>query len=95
MNNNPIHRNKIIILLTVALTWQVFTAAADVVSARITVTVRGHGPDVLLIPGLATSGAVWDATASHLESSVNHSIQGAGPAKWKPKMARPTGPHSL
>ena len=68
MNNNHIHRSKFIVLLTAALTWQVFTAAADAVSDRITVTVRGHGPDVLLIPGLASSSTVWDATASHLEN---------------------------
>ena len=30
------------------------------------VRVTGTGPDVLLIPGLASSGAVWDATASQL-----------------------------
>jgi pimeloyl-ACP methyl ester carboxylesterase len=30
------------------------------------VRVAGHGPDVLLIPGLASSGAVWDDTVAHL-----------------------------
>src|ERR1700722_4320417 len=76
MNNKPIRRSNFIALLTVALSWQVFTAVADVVSDRITVTVRGHGPDVLLIPGLATSSAVWDATASHLENHFRlHIIQ--------------------
>ena len=33
-------------------------------SDRIAVTVAGHGPDVILIPGLASSGHVWDATAA-------------------------------
>jgi pimeloyl-ACP methyl ester carboxylesterase len=33
---------------------------------RFTVTVQGQGPDVILIPGLATPGAVWDATVTQL-----------------------------
>lgn len=79
MNYNPIHRSKFIVLLTVALTWQVFTAVAEDFSNCITVTVRGHGPDVLLIPGLASSSAVWNATASHLENHFRmHIIQVAG-----------------
>jgi pimeloyl-ACP methyl ester carboxylesterase len=92
MNNNPIHRSKFIVLLTAALTWQAFTAAADAVSDRITVTVRGHGPDVLLIPGLASSSAVWDATASHLENHFRlHIIQVAGFA-GSPPQANAQGP---
>lgn len=79
-------KNKLIAFLTVALTWQVYTAAADAVSNRITVTVRGHGPDVLLIPGLASSSAVWDATASHLENHFRlHIIQVAGFAGAPPQ----------
>jgi pimeloyl-ACP methyl ester carboxylesterase len=70
----------------------VFTAAADVISNRITVTVRGHGPDALLIPGLATSGAVWDATASHLENHFRlHIVQVAGFA-GAPPQANAQGP---
>jgi pimeloyl-ACP methyl ester carboxylesterase len=42
-------------------------AIAEPVSDRIIVTIRGQGPDVVLIPGLATSGAVWDATVAHLQ----------------------------
>ena len=92
MKNKPMHKTKFIALLTAALTWQVFTAAADAVSDRITVTVRGHGPDVLLIPGLATSGAVWDATASHLENHFRlHIIQVAGFA-GAPPQANAQGP---
>lgn len=74
-----IHRGKSTTLLAVALIWPVFTAAADTVTNRITATIRGHGPDVLLIPGLASSGAVWDATASHLENNFRlHIFQVAG-----------------
>ena len=44
----------------------VFNARADLISDRITVTVQGQGPDVVLIPGLTCPGAVWDATVAHL-----------------------------
>ncbi len=92
MKNKLMHQSKFIALLTVALTWQVHTAVAEAVSDRITVTVRGHGPDVLLIPGLASSGAVWDATASHLEKHFRlHIIQVAGFA-GAPPQANAQGP---
>jgi pimeloyl-ACP methyl ester carboxylesterase len=92
MNKHPIHKIKIIALLTLALTRLVFTSAADAVSDHITVTVRGNGPDVLLIPGLASSGMVWDATASHLENHFRvHVIQVAGFA-GAPAKANAQGP---
>jgi len=54
-------------------------AAADFSSGRITVTVHGHGPDVVLIPGLASSSAVWDATVKRLEGRYRlHVVQVAG-----------------
>jgi pimeloyl-[acyl-carrier protein] methyl ester esterase len=43
---------------------------------RFTVEVRGKGPDVILIPGLASSRAVWDATAAQLEGRYRlHIVQ--------------------
>ncbi|MBO9544301.1 alpha/beta hydrolase [Caulobacter sp.] len=46
---------------------------------RMTVTVTGKGPDVVLIPGLASSGAVWDATVKQLATSHRvHVVQVAG-----------------
>lgn len=36
-------------------------------SPRITVTTRGRGPDVILIPGLASTAEVWRGLASQLE----------------------------
>ncbi|WP_332657416.1 alpha/beta fold hydrolase [Brevundimonas sp.] len=36
-------------------------------SSRITVTTRGRGPDVILIPGLASTAEVWRGLASQLE----------------------------
>src|SRR3954453_1401602 len=54
-------------VLIALLAWHASTAVAETLSDRITVTVRGTGPDVVLIPGLASSSAVWEATAAHLE----------------------------
>ena len=54
-------------------------AVAEPISDRITVTVRGQGPDVILIPGLGCSSAVWNDTAAHLESQYCvHLVQVAG-----------------
>jgi pimeloyl-ACP methyl ester carboxylesterase len=70
---------KFMSFLIVVLAWQFSPAIADSVSDRISVTVRGQGPDVVLIPGLASSSAVWDATATHLEGHFRlHIVQIAG-----------------
>lgn len=46
---------------------------------RIKVTVTGKGPDVVLIPGLASSGAVWDETVKQLSPTHRvHVVQVAG-----------------
>lgn len=43
---------------------------------RFTVEVRGSGPDVILIPGLASSRAVWEPTARALEGRYRlHLVQ--------------------
>lgn len=53
--------------------------AAHAQPTRFTVEVRGHGPDVILIPGLASSAEVWRATAAQLEGRYRvHLIQVAG-----------------
>ena len=53
--------------------------APAAVSDRITVTVAGKGPDVILIPGLASSAHVWDATVAHLSAHHRvHAVQVAG-----------------
>ncbi len=47
--------------------------------ARFTVEVRGQGPDVILIPGLASSRAVWADTAARLEGRNRvHLVQVGG-----------------
>ena len=42
-------------------------AQASFRSPRITVTTRGSGPDVVLIPGLASTAEVWNGLATRLE----------------------------
>lgn len=69
---------KLKTLFATVLALQLVTALAAETN-RITVTVRGKGPDVVLIPGLACSSAVWDATAKQLEDSYRlHIVQVAG-----------------
>src|SRR5215217_4848986 len=54
-------------------------AAEPSAPARFTVTVEGTGTDVILIPGLASSSAVFDATAERLKAGHRvHRIQVAG-----------------
>ena len=74
------------------LAWYVSAASAEPVSDRITVTVLGKGPDVVLIPGAACSSAVWDATARRLEGRYRlHIVQVAGFAGSPPR-ANAQGP---
>lgn len=61
-------------------------------SDRITVTVTGQGPDVILIPGLASSAHVWDATVAHIAAHHRvHVVQVAGFA-GTPAGGNATGP---
>ena len=57
----------------------VASAAAPFVSDRLSVEVVGAGPDVILIPGLASSREVWRATADRLKATHRvHLVQLAG-----------------
>lgn len=59
---------------------------------RFTVEVRGKGPDVILIPGLASSRAVWEPTAKALEGRYRlHVVQVNGFA-GSPAGANAKGP---
>ena len=58
------HRILVSTILVVAGFGFDASAAAD--PTRFSVSVTGQGPDVVLIPGLATPGEVWDATVRHL-----------------------------
>jgi pimeloyl-ACP methyl ester carboxylesterase len=54
-------------------------AVPSAAAPRFTVTVTGQGPDVILIPGLASSSAVWDDTVKQLQGRYRlHVIQVAG-----------------
>lgn len=54
-------------------------AAAPFVSDRLSVEVAGQGPDVILIPGLASSREVWRAEAERLKATHRvHLVQLAG-----------------
>jgi pimeloyl-ACP methyl ester carboxylesterase len=58
---------------------------APFASDRISVSVTGQGPDVILIPGLASSAHVWDRTVAHLASTHRvHVVQLAGFAGTAP-----------
>ena len=86
------HNLKLKLLLTTVLALQLGVAFAESLSDRITVTVRGQGPDVILIPGLASSGAVWEAAVAHLEGHYRlHVVQVAGFA-GSPARANAQGP---
>jgi len=72
-------RKTVFMTLISLLVIPAFTAIAGPVSDRITVTVQGNGPDVILIPGLACSSAVWDTTVAHLGGHYRvHVVQVAG-----------------
>ncbi|QAY75626.1 alpha/beta fold hydrolase [Sphingosinicella sp. BN140058] len=60
-------------------------------SDRISVEVRGKGPDVVLIPGLSSSPEVWDSTVKALPGYRYHLVHVAGFA-GKPAGANASGP---
>ncbi len=85
-------KTLIALLLTACLASPFALARADAVAGRLTVTVQGSGPDVILIPGLACSRAVWDGTVAHLAGHYRlHLVQVAGFAGL-PAQANATGP---
>jgi pimeloyl-ACP methyl ester carboxylesterase len=53
-------------------------AAAPFKPTRISVEVRGSGPDVVLIPGLASSSGVWNGTVAAVPGYRYHLVQVAG-----------------
>lgn len=67
-------------LSMVVVAWPASAATPTVTApARFTVKVTGKGPDVILIPGLASSGGVWDATTAQLKAKHRvHVVQVAG-----------------
>src|SRR5688500_266183 len=53
-------------------------AAAPFKPSRISVAVRGSGPDVILIPGLSSSRGVWNGTVAAVPGYRYHLVQVAG-----------------
>lgn len=65
--------------------------AAPVAQNRISVTVEGTGPDIVLIPGLASSREIWAGLATRLRWTHRlHLVQVAGFA-GSPAVSRPDG----
>jgi len=60
-------------------------------SERIGVTVRGSGPDVVLIPGLTSSPQVWESTIAALPGYRYHLVHVSGFA-GRPAGANASGP---
>ena len=60
-------------------------------SDRIGVTVRGSGPDVVLIPGLSSSPEVWDSTIAAVPGYRYHIVHVSGFA-GRPAGGNATGP---
>ncbi|HET9637835.1 MAG TPA: alpha/beta hydrolase [Allosphingosinicella sp.] len=53
-------------------------AAAPFKPTRISVAVRGSGPDVILIPGLSASRGIWNGTVAAVPGYRYHLVQVAG-----------------
>jgi pimeloyl-ACP methyl ester carboxylesterase len=56
-------------------------AAAPFRPTRISVAVRGSGPDVILIPGLSASRGIWNGTVAAVPGYRYHLVQVAGFAR--------------
>lgn len=73
------------IFFAVALVLAFAGPALAQASARFAATVSGSGPDVILIPGLGSSSATWDATVKQLAPTHRvHVLQVAGFAGLDP-----------
>lgn len=71
---------------------RLFEHSRIVSTDRISVEVIGKGPDIVLIPGLASSRAVWKATAERLKDHYRlHLVQVAGFA-GEPSRGNASGP---
>jgi pimeloyl-ACP methyl ester carboxylesterase len=69
---------KLITIMAAALS-ALLVATPARAADRFQVTIEGKGPDVILIPGLASSQRVWDATAERLKGRYRlHRIQVSG-----------------
>ncbi|HEX3818241.1 MAG TPA: alpha/beta hydrolase [Chthoniobacterales bacterium] len=70
---------KLVTLLSAVLLCAASSVRAADAPKVIDVKVTGHGQPVILIPGLATPGAVWDDTVKHLQDKYEcHVVTIAG-----------------
>lgn len=75
----PLFRSQVLAILIGVLTAIGVLGGRAHAADRMTVAVTGKGPDVILIPGLASSAAVWDATVKQLSATRRvHVVQVAG-----------------
>jgi pimeloyl-ACP methyl ester carboxylesterase len=75
--------------LTAAALAAITLALPAFAQERFTATITGQGPDIILIPGLASSKAVWDATVKQLAAKHRvHALQVKGFA------GEPAGPNA-
>lgn len=85
-------RTLLAVLAALGCASPVLATPASSTDQRISVTSQGEGPDVLLIPGLASSAQVWKPTATRLAAHYRvHSVQVLGFA-GTPAAANATGP---
>ncbi|MBB3981078.1 pimeloyl-ACP methyl ester carboxylesterase [Sphingobium fontiphilum] len=86
-----IDRRTLIAGIALAATPWVARGAPPFASRRIAVSVRGRGPDVVLIPGLASGPGVWNAMVAALPDYRLHLVHIAGFARLPGDLNR-TGP---
>jgi pimeloyl-ACP methyl ester carboxylesterase len=65
-------------LASALLAAPIAAAAPSFRPTRISVVVKGSGPDVILIPGLAASRGIWGSTAAAIPGYRYHFVQIAG-----------------
>lgn len=95
--NAPISRHLVLRLFAIAMSLPLFAQilapahAEPFQPTRFTVKVEGQGPDVIMIPGLASSAEVWRPEIDKLKARYRvHAIQVAGFA-GAPPMANANG----
>lgn len=80
-------------LTSAALAQSVMMGAEGVGHDRISVEVAGEGPDVILVPGMASSREVWSGLAARLRQTHRlHLVQVAGFAGSSPVAGDADGP---
>jgi len=67
------------------------TPYPDAATERFSVTVAGSGPDVVLIPGLASSAAAWDGTVARLKAHYRLHVLNLAGFAGEPAGANATG----